>query len=123
MTMTPTSSEARMEEERIGTRKPNGPAAAAIMAAGAGTFAIGLMTTLAEAFAGLRSALTWYAPSGPLSGKTGVGIIVWLVVWVALVSVWRGRNVNIGRVLTWTALLLVLGFLGTFPPVFEAFAP
>lgn len=112
-----------MEEERIGTRKPNGPPAAAILAAGAGTFAIGLMTTLAEAFAGLRSALAWYAPSGPLSGKTGVGIIVWLVAWIALATVWRGRDVNVGRVLTWTFVLLFLGFVGTFPPVFEAFAP
>ncbi|HEV8339962.1 MAG TPA: hypothetical protein VGR25_09965 [bacterium] len=112
-----------MEEERTRTRKSNGPAAAAILAAGAGTFTIGLMTTLAEAFAGLRNALMWYAPSGPLSGKTGVGIIVWLIAWVALATAWKGRDVNIGRVVTWTFVLLLLGFVGTFPPVFEAFAP
>jgi hypothetical protein len=102
--------------------KPNGPAAAAIGAAGAGVFAIGLMTTLAEAFAGLKTALIWLAPVGPLSGKTGVGMIVWLVAWGTLASMWKGRDVNIGKVLTWTFVLLLLGFVGTFPPVFEAFA-
>jgi hypothetical protein len=124
MSMASAKIETKMERgERVGIMKPNGPAAAAILSAGAGTFTIGLVTSLAEAFAGLRAALVWYGPSGPLSGKTGVAIIVWLVVWAALASVWRGRNVNIGRVLTWTFVLLLVGFLGTFPPIFEAFAP
>lgn len=112
----------RDRPELSGAGKLNGPATAAILAAGAGTFVIGAMTTLAEAFAGLKNALTWSGPVGPLSGKTGVGVIVWLVAWVALAAAWRGRNVNIGKVLTWTFVLLLLGFVGTFPPVFEAFA-
>lgn len=74
--------------ERTGTSavpaKPNGPVAAALLAAGWGVFAIGLMTTLAEAMAAVANALNWYGPVGPLSGKTGVGIIVWLVAWVGV---------------------------------------
>lgn len=102
--------------------KPNGVAAAAILAAGAGVFATGLMTTLAEISSRLRNALIWYTPSGPLTGKTGVGIIVWLVAWVILHSMYKNRTVNFDRIMLWAWILIFLGFLGTFPPFFEAFA-
>lgn len=105
----------------ISPPKATGPAAAALVSAGIGTFVIGLMTTLAAAFAGLRNALTWYNPAGPLSGKTGVGVIVWLVAWIVLHSMWRGREANLGRAFTWAIVLIAAGFLLTFPPVFEAF--
>jgi len=101
--------------------KPTGPAAAALVAAGIGTFIIGLMTTLAAASAGLRNALAWYGPSGPLSGKTGVGLIAWLVAWIVLHSIWKGRELNLGKAFTWAIVLIAAGFLLTFPPVFEAF--
>lgn len=104
-------------------RKTTGAGAAAVVAAGIGTFTIGLMTSLAEASAGLRTALIWYAPSGPLSGKTGVGVLAWLVAWIVLHSAWKNRSVNFGRSFTWAVVLVALGFLLTFPPVFEALAP
>ena len=104
-------------------RKPTGPAAAAMIAAGIGVFVIGLLTSLVEAFAGLRSILIWYAPSGPLSGKTGVGVIAWLLAWIVLHAMWKGKDANVARAFTWTLLLIGVGFLLTFPPIFEAFAP
>jgi hypothetical protein len=100
--------------------KPTGPAAAALVAAGVGTFVIGLMTSLAAASAGLRNALAWYGPAGPLSGKTGVGLIAWLLAWIILHSAWRGREANLGRAFMWAIVLIAAGFLLTFPPVFEA---
>lgn len=103
-------------------RKATGPGAAALVAAAFGTFVIGLMTTLAEVSAGLKSALNWYNPAGPLTGKTGVGVIAWLAAWIVLHATWRGKDVNFGRAFTWTLVLLALGFLLTFPPFFEAFA-
>lgn len=60
--------------------------------------------------------------SGPLTGKTGVGLIVWVVVWVILHSMYRNRSANFDRVMPWARILILLGFLGTFPPFFEAFA-
>lgn len=101
--------------------KPTGPAAAAMLAAGIGTFVIGLMTTLAAASPALRSALTWYGPVGPLSGKTGVGLIIWILVWIVLHSMWKNREANLARTFTWSIVLIAAGFLLTFPPVFEAF--
>ncbi len=102
--------------------KPNGFAAAAILAAGVGVFTIGLLTTLAEVSSRLKGALTWSRPVGPLAGKTGVGIIIWLVAWVILHNMYKGRDVEFSKTLRWAWILIVLGFLLTFPPVFEAFA-
>lgn len=104
------------------TTRPTGPAAAAMISAGIGTFTIGLMTSLAETSQGLKDALNWYNPSGPLSGKTGVGVLAWLVSWVVLNTLWRDRNHAVGRAFVWTLVLIALGFLLTFPPIFEAFA-
>lgn len=103
-------------------RKSTGPGAAAIIAAGFGTFVIGLMTSLSEASTGLRSALVWYGPTGPLSGKTGVGVIAWLLAWVVLHSSWKNKNVDLGRAFSWSLGLIILGFLLTFPPIFDLFA-
>jgi len=102
--------------------KPTGPGAAAVVAAGIGVFMIGLMTSLAETSAGLRSALTWYNPSGPLSGKIGVAVVVWLLAWVILHAAWKSKNVEFGRAFSWALTLVILGFLLTFPPVFLLFA-
>ena len=100
---------------------PNGPAAAAILSSAIGCFVIGLMTTGSVISEGLKNALNWYNPTGPLSGKTGVAIIVWLLSWFVLNSMWKDKNVALQRIVTWTIALLVLGLILTFPPVFEAF--
>ncbi len=102
--------------------KPTGPGASAVVAAGIGTFTIGLMTSLAEASASLNSALNWYHPSGPLSGKTGVGVVAWLLAWVILHAALKNKNINFGRAFSWGLALIILGFLLTFPPVFGLFA-
>ena len=104
-------------------RKSLGTAAAALLAAGVGVFVTGLMTTLAEVSPGLRSLLVWWRPAGPLTGKTGVGVTLWLVAWVILHAAYKNREVDFGRAMRWAWILILLGFLGTFPPFFEAFAP
>ena len=107
--------------ERTQERIPSGPAAAAILSAGVGSAVIGLMTTGAVISAGLKSALNWWSPAGPLTGKTGVGAIAWLVTWIVLHVLWKDKDVPLIRVLVMTLVLLALGLLLTFPPVFEAF--
>jgi hypothetical protein len=107
-----------MEERRI----PNGSAAAAFLAGGIGAFAVGLMTTLAEASSAVADMLRFSAPVGPLSGKTTVAVIVWLIVWGVLGGLWKGKEVDFGKVSLAAFILLALGLLGTFPPFFELFA-
>jgi hypothetical protein len=58
-----------------------GKALAAMVAAGVGCAALGVLTTLAELSPGLKNVLNFYDPVGPLSGKTTVAVIVWLIAW------------------------------------------
>jgi hypothetical protein len=102
--------------------KPLGPVVAAMIAGGVGSFVLGLMTTLNEASESVHGALEWSEPVGPLSGKTGVAVIAWLIAWPILHVVFRGRGTTLKTAFTITMILVALGVLGTFPTFFEAFA-
>jgi hypothetical protein len=104
------------------SRQPNGAGAAALLAAAIGVFVIGFMTTLASASPGFANSLAWITSVGPLSGKTGVGVIVWLVSWVFLHNRYKDVDMDLGRALRWTGILILLGWLGTFPIFYEMFA-
>lgn len=106
----------------IDETKPDGPVAAAIIAAGIGVFALGMFTTFAEASAGIKDFLNFYNPVGPLSGKTTLTVVVWLVSWGTLHPFLRKSSIRLTTGLMIGFALLVLGLLGTFPPVFETFA-
>ena len=99
-----------------------GRAAAALVASGIGTLFIGLMTTGAEISPALKEFLTWTKPVGPLSGKTGLSVIIWLISWAVMHYLFKDKESNLGRAFTITLILIALGVIFTFPPVFEAFA-
>lgn len=107
---------------RANFAKTDGVAAAAVLAAAVGVFITGSMTTLAEISQSLRAALTWSGAVGPLIGKTGVGVIVWLIVWPVFHAMWRDKEVNFSAISTVSLILIALGWVLTFPPVFEAFS-
>lgn len=94
---------------------PNGGALAAVMAAGIGAFAMGVFVLANEA--GIFAAPSLYGPSGGLSGRSTFAVVTWLVAWAILNARWRAQDVAPGRVLTWTLVLVGLGVLMTFPPV------
>lgn len=102
--------------------KPEGPALAAIVAAGAGAFTLGILTTLAEMNARIKAFLTFYDPVGPLSGKTTLTVVVWLLCWGALHLGLRNKQVESRKVAAATFVLIGLGLVGTFPLFFQAFA-
>jgi hypothetical protein len=110
-----------VKPEKASAKVAIGVASAAFLAGGVGTLVIGLMTTGAVISEGLKNALNWWNPAGPLTGKTGVGVIAWLISWVLLHTVWKDKEVDFNRVFSITLILIGLGFLLTFPPVFEAF--
>jgi hypothetical protein len=70
---------------------------------------------------GLKSALNWWSPAGSLTGKTGIGVIVWLVSWALMNTLWKDKDYDLGKAFVTTLVLIGLGVLLTFPPVFEAF--
>jgi len=100
----------------------DGSAAAAILAAGIGLAVTGIVSAMAEAIASFSAVLVWSKPVGALSGKTIIGIAAWLVSWLVLGLIWRGRDVKFRLVLVVSAVLLAVGVLLTFPPVFELIA-
>jgi hypothetical protein len=102
----------------------NGPAWAALLAAGVGCAAFGLLTDVSEASAGAAKFLQWYRPSGSLSGVAGAAVLVWGVTWVILRLRWGDRQLERAGLLTAvTAALVVAGIVMTFPPFYELFAP
>jgi hypothetical protein len=94
----------------------NGPAGAAILSAGVGCFAIGVLAVIGDGSKKMAGLFTFYRPTGPLSGVSSLGIAVWLVVWLVLARRWRRKSVAIGRVNLAAFVFLALGLLLTFPP-------
>jgi hypothetical protein len=99
----------------------NGPAAAALLAAGIGSLALGLFVILAEALNSVKNALNIYGPVGPLSGKTSFAIAIWLAAWIILHISWKNKQVNFAGIYAVSLILIILGLLGTFPPFFDLF--
>ena len=95
----------------------NGAAMAAFLASGIGSFAMGLIVVLNEA--GVFAVPAVYAPAGGVSGRTTLALVVWLVAWGVLHSRWKAHDVDASRILTLTMVLVVLGVLGTFPPLWQ----
>jgi hypothetical protein len=97
----------------------NGPAAAAILAAGIGSFVLGILSLLGDAFDAIGKALNFYNPSGTLSGVTTIAIVVWLVAWFALARRWDTRTVTMAKINLLAFVGLAAGLLLTFPPFMD----
>jgi hypothetical protein len=97
-------------------REPtNGAAWAAFLAAGIGAFAMGLVVVLNEA--GIFAVPALYPPAGGVSGRTTLAVAAWLVAWAVLHARWKDREVAPDRLSAATLVLVALGILGTFPPL------
>ncbi len=120
------ATEQRPDAERLARiefeDKPEGPIAAAIIAGGIGAAALGVVTTLAEASQSVKDWLQWSDAVGPLSGKTIMAVLVWLVAWAILHVTLRSRPYETRRALVVSLILIGLGVLGTFPTFFQLFA-
>jgi len=97
----------------------NGPGAAAVLAAGIGGLALGLLALAGDAFPAVAGALNVWKPTGPLSGVTGAAIVIWLATWLVLGAAWRRRKLSMGPVAGATAVMMIAGLLLTFPPFMD----
>jgi hypothetical protein len=107
-------SEAGAPEMRV-----NGPGAAAILAAGIGSLALGLFAFAGDASPAILHAFNFWTPTGPLSGVTSTAVLVWLIAWYALARAWTAQSVNLQRVTLAAFAMLVGGLLLTFPPFMD----
>lgn len=97
----------------------NGKGAAAIMAVGVGSLALGVFTLAGDAVPAAGAFFNIWKPTGPLSGVTGLTIIVWLAAWFILSRRWAARDVNFKRTNLAAAAMIFAGLLLTFPPVMD----
>ncbi len=110
-----------MTDRSVGdpTALTNGQAGAAILAAGVGSAALGVLALAGDAFPAVNHFLTFYRPTGALSGVTTGAIVLWLVVWFGLERRWRGKQIDFWRVNAGALVLLLVGVLLTFPPFMD----
>jgi hypothetical protein len=113
--------ETRTEREPRQHDVPNGGVVAALVSAGIACAALGLCVVLAAASPTVNDLMNWYKPAGPLTGKTTVPAVLYLLAWPLLHLRLRHRHVKVRRSLLLTLALVGLGLLGTFPPVYNLF--
>lgn len=93
----------------------NGAALASFLAAEIGAFAVGFFVIINEV--GLFSAPALYGPAGGVSGRTTFAAVTWLIGWAVLHRRWKDRQLESNRVYTATLVLIALGIVLSFPPV------
>jgi hypothetical protein len=120
-TMTESAERAVAEDSPAGASGgiENGPGAAAVLAAGIGSLALGVFAFAGDASPAILKAFNFWRPTGPLSGVTLTAVVVWLVAWYGLARRWQGRSVDLRRVNLAAFIMLVVGLLLTFPPFMD----
>ncbi len=109
--------------------KPNGPVAASFLAAGIASLILGILVVLNELGGDISKFLAFDknfglgSGVGPLSGKVTITVLAFGISWLVLHFLWRGKEVNFGRIFSVALVLVAAGFILTFPPVFDLFAP
>lgn len=98
---------------------PNGPGAAAVLAAGIGSLALGVFAFAGDAAPQIGRAFNIWQPSGPESGVTTGAVVVWLLAWYLLGRRWSTRDVNLTAVTITALTMLAGGVLLTFPPFMD----
>lgn len=94
------------------------PIAAAIMASAIGSLALGALVLLNEL--GLFTSPTLYEPAGGLSGRSTLAVVVWLLAWVGLSRMWRGKALDFSRVVRVSFMMIGLSVLALLPAVWHA---
>ncbi|OGO55924.1 MAG: hypothetical protein A2Z32_08980 [Chloroflexi bacterium RBG_16_69_14] len=99
------------------------------VATGIASLVLGLFVTLNEMSPDINNFLKFDAAYGigsgvgPLSGKVVLATIAFIVSWVVLHIMWRGKELDFRKVFTASLILVGLGFALTFPPIFLLFEP
>jgi hypothetical protein len=99
-----------------------GPAAAVLLATGVGALVLGILTTINEASQDVHDFLEFFGRVGPLSGKTIIAGAVFFGSWGIFAWILGSRNPPFRPIVIATAVMVVIGFVMTFPIFFQAFA-
>jgi hypothetical protein len=99
--------------------RTNGAGAASVLAAGIGCFVFASLAFAGDKLPAFKLALSFYKPTGPLSGVSTLAILAWLGIWAFFEWRWKSVNVALQKVCAFALILLGLAFLLTFPPVVD----
>jgi hypothetical protein len=95
----------------------NGAGMAAVLGAGIGAFAVGLVVILNEA--GVFAVPALYGPAGGVSGRTSLAALIWVIGWAVLHARWKHCQIDSRGVRVLALILTGLGILLTLPPVWQ----
>ena len=93
--------------------------AATLIGGGFGVALFGVITLVSELFVKTQTSLTLTKSVGPLSGKAFYAVIGWLIGYAVLAIALRGRNVSEPATYWITGILVAVGFIFTFPPLWK----
>jgi len=111
------------EDEGDAPAEPNGGVVAAIVAAGLACAIFGSLVVATAASPAIAKLMTFYWPAGPLTGKSTVAVVAYLVIWPNLHYRLRDRHLDLYKAFLFTLFLVALGLIGTFPPFYQMFEP
>jgi Co/Zn/Cd efflux system component len=106
------------------SERPNGPVAAALLAGGIGSAVMGIATLANEVApkSAFSVSLVWSKAVGGLSGKAGLSIIAYFVAWAILYFLLKDKETKFEQMAMLALAGLVIGLIGTFPPVWHLLA-
>jgi hypothetical protein len=93
--------------------------AATLIGGGFGVALFGVITLISEVWVSTQPGLTLMTSVGPLSGKAIYSVIGWLVGWAVLAIILRNASVSEKLTYRITGILVAVGFLLTFPPIWK----
>jgi fluoride ion exporter CrcB/FEX len=91
-------------------------ASSMLVASSVGCFVFGLLYLLGDKSKAANHLLSFYPPSGALSGVLIVGSIVWLICWGLLHRRWSAEPPSTTFAVKVATALLLASLLLTFPP-------
>ena len=95
--------------------------AATLLSGGVGLTIFGVLTLVGELSPSFGTSIAFYKPSGPLSGKAVIAVAAWLVTYAVTALALRRRTLPERTTYVTTSILVAIGFLLTFPPVWKLF--
>jgi prolipoprotein diacylglyceryltransferase len=101
--------------------KPNGPVSAALLAGGIGSAMIGILTLIHETNtnANFVNNMAGSNPVGAPPGESSYGSMAFFLAWAILYFVWKDKEINFTRISSIAVALLMIGLIGTYPPVWH----